>query len=107
MELRLISTTYEGKERITREQTIPFCDDGGREEQLINLYPQVIYQQMDGFGGAITDSAAYIYSLPHCQVMNSRKRQPQRKIFVAAVLIGGLKQKNPRLYQGNKNFSIA
>ena len=60
---RLISTTYEGKERITREQTIPFCDDGGREEQLINLYPQVIYQQMDGFGGAITDSAAYIYSL--------------------------------------------
>lgn len=47
------------------------------------------------------------YSLPHCQVMNSRKRQPQRKIFVAAVLIGGLKQKNPRLYQGNKNFSIA
>ena len=41
----------------------PICDDGGREEQLINLYPQVIYQQMDGFGGAITDSAAYIYSL--------------------------------------------
>ena len=63
MELRITSTTYEGKERITREQTIPFCDDGGREEQLINLYPQVIYQQMDGFGGAITDSAAYIYSL--------------------------------------------
>ena len=52
-------------------------------------------------------SSGVISSLPHCQVMNSRKRQPQRKIFVAAVLIGGLKQKNPRLYQGNKNFSIA
>jgi len=52
-------------------------------------------------------SSSDIQSLPHCQVMNSRKRQPQRKIFVAAVLIGGLKQKNPRLYQGNKNFSIA
>ena len=63
MELRLISTTYEGKERITKEQTIPFCDDAGREDQLINLYPQVTYQRMDGFGGAITDSAAYIYSL--------------------------------------------
>ena len=37
MELRLISTTYEGKERITKEQTIPFCDDAGREDQLINL----------------------------------------------------------------------
>ena len=63
MELIITSTTYEGKERITREQTIPFCDDGGREDQLINLYPQVTYQRMDGFGGAITDSAAYIYSL--------------------------------------------
>lgn len=57
--------------------------------------PQAIYKWLSG------------KSLPHCQVMNSRKRQPQRKIFVAAVLIGGLKQKNPRLYQGNKNFSIA
>ena len=57
---------------------------------------------------SITASSSWlISSLPHCQVMNSRKRQPQRKIFVAAVLIGGLKQKNPRLYQGNKNFSIA
>ena len=53
------------------------------------------------------DFPVFRCSLPHCQVMNSRKRQPQRKIFVAAVLIGGLKQKNPRLYQGNKNFSIA
>lgn len=51
------------KKRITKEQTIPFCDDAGREDQLINLYPQVTYQRMDGFGGAITDSAAYIYSL--------------------------------------------
>lgn len=63
MELRVTSTTYEGNEKITREQVIPFCDDGGREEQLINLYPHVTYQQMEGFGGAITDSAAYIYSL--------------------------------------------
>lgn len=63
MELRITSTTYEGKEIITKEQVIPFCDDGGREDQLINLYPQVTYQRMEGFGGAITDSAAYIYSL--------------------------------------------
>lgn len=63
MELRTISTTYEGKERLTEEQVIPFCDDGGREQWVINLYPQVTYQQMDGFGGAITESAAYVYSL--------------------------------------------
>ena len=63
MDLRLVSTTYNGNIRNTHEEVIPFLDDGGREEQLINLYPQVKYQTMDGFGGAITDSAAYIYSL--------------------------------------------
>ena len=63
MDLRLVSTTYKGNIRNIHEEVIPFFDDGGREEQLINLYPQVKYQTMDGFGGAITDSAAYIYSL--------------------------------------------
>lgn len=63
MDLRLVSTTYKGNIRNIHEEVIPFIDDGGREEQLINLYPQVKYQTMDGFGGAITDSAAYIYSL--------------------------------------------
>lgn len=91
------------------------------EEVLINY--GVSYLKIAGFSYLLTGisqcylvimktsehakTTAVISSLPHCQVMNSRKRQPQRKIFVAAVLIGGLKQKNPRLYQGNKNFSIA
>lgn len=63
MNLRYVSTVYEGRLKHTTEEVIPFVDDGGREEQLINLYPQVTYQTMEGFGGAITDSAAYIYSL--------------------------------------------
>lgn len=63
MDLRYVSTVYEGRVKHTTEEVIPFVDDGGREEQLINLYPQVTYQTMEGFGGAITDSAAYIYSL--------------------------------------------
>ena len=63
MELNLVSTTYSGKTRQTITTCIPFTDDGGQEEQLLNLYPQVTYQAIDGFGGAITESAAYIYSL--------------------------------------------
>lgn len=63
MEFRLISTTYDGSNRCVKEEIIPFVDDNGREEHLVNLYPQVKYQKMEGFGGAITDSAAYIYSL--------------------------------------------
>lgn len=70
MNLRLVSTTYEGNLRHTTEEVISFIDDGGREEQLVNLYPQVKYQTMTGFGGAITDSAAYVYSL-----MNQEQKQ--------------------------------
>lgn len=70
MELNLISTTYAGKTRQTATVRIPFTDDGGREEQLLNLYPQLTYQVIDGFGGAITESAAYVYSL-----MSSEQKQ--------------------------------
>ena len=62
MELNLVSTTYSGKTRQSVAARIPFTDDGCREEQLLNLYPQVTYQSIAGFGGAITESAAYIYS---------------------------------------------
>lgn len=33
------------------------------EKQVVNLYPEVIYQTFEGFGGAITDAAGYVYSL--------------------------------------------
>ena len=63
MQLRFITTTYENniKERV--EQCIPFEQDTERENELINLYPQVKYQSFDGFGGALTDSAGYVFSL--------------------------------------------
>ena len=51
MELNLVSTTYSGKTRQTVAARIPFADDSCREEQLLNLYPQVTYQSIAGFGG--------------------------------------------------------
>ena len=63
MELTYVTTEFAGAVRHTEEQTAPFLPDEGREVQLINLYPQHTYQTFDGFGGAITESAAYIYSL--------------------------------------------
>lgn len=90
---------------------------GGKEKTTLKEMEELLgketidtYNTGESRGREVSHSLNYQKlgkSLPHCQVMNSRKRQPQRKIFVAAVLIGGLKQKNPRLYQGNKNFSIA
>lgn len=38
-------------------------DEQGIENQVINLYPEVTFQSLEGFGGAITDAAAYVYSL--------------------------------------------
>ena len=34
-----------------------------REKDLINLYPQMQYQRIEGFGGAFTDAAGYVFSL--------------------------------------------
>lgn len=70
MELKLFTTTFENRVRRTEEAAIPFADDSGREEQLINLYPQVRYQRWDGFGGAMTESAAYVYA-----AMNTEQKQ--------------------------------
>lgn len=77
MEFRCVSTVYDGSIRHTTEKEIPFGGDGGREERLINLYPQVTYQTMQGFGGAITESAAFIYS----QMNPQQKKQMLAEYF--------------------------
>lgn len=43
------------------EKTVEFVDDDGVEDQVINVYPRVKYQSFEGFGGAITDAAGYVF----------------------------------------------
>ncbi len=45
-------------------QTAPlkFVPDDGTEEHVINLYPSDTDQTLEGFGGAITDAAGYVFS---------------------------------------------
>ena len=62
MNLQLQTTVYTDGTRQTTRQSIPFAADEGREHELINLYPDVTYQKFRGFGGAVTDSAAYMYA---------------------------------------------
>ncbi len=38
-------------------------DTEGIENRVVNLYPEITFQEMEGFGGAITDAAAYVYSM--------------------------------------------
>ena len=63
MKLNLTTTTYKDNVKKTVNENIAFIEDDERENELINLYPEVEYQQVEGFGGALTDSAGYVYSL--------------------------------------------
>ena len=47
----------------SRSQTAFGPDVNQEENQVVNLYPQMTYQTFEGFGGAITDAAGYVYSL--------------------------------------------
>lgn len=57
---------------MTTVSQIPFSSDTDEvENQVVNLYPQITYQTFEGFGGAITDAAGYVYSL----MTEEQKRQ--------------------------------
>ena len=46
------------------DQTIDMTEDTREvENQVINLYPEITYEKFEGFGGAVTEAAAYVYSL--------------------------------------------
>ena len=63
MKMKYYQTTYVDNEKKTDMTEYTFQDDAGQENEVVNLYPQVEKQRIEGFGGAITDSAGYIFSL--------------------------------------------
>ena len=63
MELKLLTTLPDGEE--VRESH-RFSPDNGVENQAVNLYQACASgaaQALEGFGGAVTDAAGYVYSL--------------------------------------------
>jgi len=79
MYLKYISTTYRENERRRQEERTEFIPDGGEENRLLNLYPDVTYQIFEGFGGALTESAGYIYG----QMNEAQKREMICEYFEA------------------------
>lgn len=77
MKLQYVQTTYKDHKKKQKWQTEEFVPDQERENELINLYPQVTYQSFEGFGGAITDSAGYIFSL----LSGEQKKEVARQYF--------------------------
>lgn len=62
MQLVLDTTFYKQDGMESRKKNYEFETDRDRENELLNLYPQVEYQRFDGFGGALTDAAGYVYA---------------------------------------------
>lgn len=61
MKLKWITTDSQGQ---SLQELLAFAEDPqGVENQVVNLYPEVTFQTVEGFGGAITDAAGYVYSL--------------------------------------------
>lgn len=63
MRISYTETTYKNNIRKTTTQDLLTIKDIDRENKLINIYPQMKYQKLEGFGGAVTDSAGYVFSL--------------------------------------------
>jgi glucosylceramidase len=58
--IKVFLTARDTDDRLTEKQPLPFEDDPeGIELRVINVYDDVEYQEMIGFGGAFTEAAAY------------------------------------------------
>lgn len=68
-EIRVIQTCWDTQDRLTEKQRIIFKADkpaqDGQESNILNVYDQVSYQTVLGFGGAFTEASAInYYGLP-------------------------------------------
>ena len=55
------STAWIGRAARTTGE-LKFIPDPGQERNAVNLHPELKYQRFEGFGGALTEAAAYVYS---------------------------------------------
>jgi len=63
MKAKLICTTYNENRPNTTTNDLYSVNDDGVENAAINVYPDIEYQIIEGFGGALTEATAYTYSL--------------------------------------------
>jgi glucosylceramidase len=57
-----ITTCRNGKITRSTEECFVTPDTGSQERDVVNIYPKLANQQIDGFGGAITESVGYTLS---------------------------------------------
>lgn len=57
--MEIFTTTYENRQLKETTETLSLLPDENAENQLITLYPQVLYQKFHGFGGMFTEAGGY------------------------------------------------
>lgn len=66
MKARQITTYTAGSKAIVEELILPVTFEADEPKHLesgvINLYPDLTFQEIEGFGGALTDTVGYLYS---------------------------------------------
>lgn len=72
-------------------------DVTGIENQVVNLHPELCYEAFEGFGGAITDAAAYVYSL-----MNQEQKQKVMETYFSPEQ---MKYRMVRIHMDSCDFS--
>jgi glucosylceramidase len=57
--IRIVLTSQKTSDRLSEKKSVQFRKDvKGVENHVINIFPEVSYQKIEGFGGALTESAA-------------------------------------------------
>lgn len=94
----IYTTTFPGGKKHTDTQRLRFTPDTGIEKEVVNLHPHVQFQEFEGFGGAFTDSAGYIYSL-----MNDEQKKQLLNAYYGE---GGLGYTLGRTHLDSCDFSM-
>lgn len=98
MKLNMIITKdTPGTQLQHKYQNLEFSVDVGEENTVVNLYPELLYEEFEGFGGAITDSAAYVYSL-----MYPAQKQKMLETYFSP---GQMNYKMVRIHMDSCDFS--
>lgn len=75
MEMKFLTTYGDGRQEYSELEFVNDIDE--IENEVVNLYPEAKHQKIEGFGGAITDAAAYVYA----QMSEEQKAQLIEQYF--------------------------
>ncbi len=59
-EIQVWLTLSDGSRKLAHQNSLSFDPQAGNPDFTINIDPSLLYQPVDGFGAAITDSSAWL-----------------------------------------------